>query len=46
MTINILKDNSAHSFDIDGGILCDRTQWPVGVRDLVNLEDALVAKYK
>ncbi len=46
MTIKILKDSSIHSFDIDGGIFCDRTQWPVGVRDLVNLEDALVAKYK
>ncbi|RII26964.1 MAG: hypothetical protein CXR30_16200 [Geobacter sp.] len=46
MTVNVLKDNSIHSFDIDGGVLCDRTQWPVGVRDLVNLEDALVAKYK
>jgi hypothetical protein len=46
MTIIITKDNIVHPFDIDGGIFCDKTQWPVGVRNLVNLEDALVAKYK
>ena len=46
MTIKITNVNNVHPFDIDGGILCDRTQWPVGVRDLVTLEEALVVKYK
>jgi hypothetical protein len=46
MTINIQMENGVHSFDIDGGIYCNRNKWPAGVRDLVNLEEALVLKYK
>jgi hypothetical protein len=46
LTIRIYKDNSVHSFDISGGAVCDRTQWPVGVRDLVEHEEALVNKYQ
>jgi hypothetical protein len=45
MTIRIEKDNSVHSFDIAGGAYCDRSQWPSGVRDLVDLKDTLVTKY-
>lgn len=45
MTISIEKDNSVHSFDIAGGIYCNRNKWPSGVRDLVNLKDTLVDKY-
>ena len=28
MNVKISKDNSVHSFDISGGIVCDRAQWP------------------
>ncbi len=46
MTISIRKDNNIHSFTIDGGVYCDRSQWPSGVRELVELKDTLVEKYK
>jgi hypothetical protein len=46
MTIRIYKDNSVHSFDIYSGAVCVRTQWPAGVRDLVEHEEALVNKYQ
>jgi hypothetical protein len=45
MTIRIKKDNNVHSFDIVGGAYCNRSQWPSGVRELVDLKDALVEKY-
>jgi len=46
MTIGIGKGELVHSFDIDGGVYCDRSQWPAGVRKLVDLEDRLLEKYK
>jgi len=46
MTIGIGKGELVHSFDIDGGVFCDRSQWPAGVRKLVDLEDKLIEKYK
>jgi len=46
MTITIrATDNSSHAIDIEGAI-CIKEQWPAGVRELVELEDALVEKYQ
>jgi hypothetical protein len=44
MTVTMIKSNGSHSFEISGD-MADRTQWPAGVRELVDFQDALVAKY-
>lgn len=37
--------SKAYSFDISADVSCNRNLWPEGVRNLVNLEDALIAEY-
>jgi hypothetical protein len=44
MSIAIQNEQSLHAFDISG-LACDRNRWPDGPRELVNLQDNLVAKY-
>lgn len=45
MSITITSNKGVHSFDISGDVSCNRSLWPEGVRNLVTLEDALLAKY-
>lgn len=45
MSITIAASNKVHSFDISGDVMCDRSLWPEGVRNLVSLEAALLTKY-
>jgi len=41
MTIVMGISDSEHTLNVDGSV-CDRTQWPEGIRELVNLHDSLV----
>lgn len=43
--ITINKSGISHSFEIKWDVICNDEYWPEGVRELVNLEKQLVAKY-
>jgi len=45
MTITMATGSKVHSFDISADVWCNRDLWPEGIRNLVNLEDALIAEY-
>lgn len=45
MTVTITTNKIIHSFDINADVMCDRSIWPEGVRNLVALEEVLVNKY-
>jgi hypothetical protein len=45
MTITMTTGSKVYSFDISAEVSCNRNLWPEGVRNLVNLEDALIAQY-